>query len=923
MKYLVRSLMVSIVGWSALAAASEQTQFAIVIASYNNKQWYTRNLDSVLSQAYPADKYRVIYVDDASSDGTADLVEAYCKQHAFQDRITLIRNSQRRLACENYYRAIHSCDPREVVLIVDGDDWLAHTNVLTRLDQEYQNSDVWMTYGNARSTPYRPNYTAHQIAQEVIFKNELRRCYTTQFTHLRTFYAGLFQKIKLEDLIYTDGKFLPTTCDVAFMTPLFEMAGMHMRHINEVLYIYNLHNPINDEKVHLDLQKQVEEYVRSSRPYQTLASLPMNSEKKPSIALAIFSYNDAFAVEQFLCQAQERMQGIDAIHVFYSDDTGLFDKEYEKLQILFPALYCTSMRGESGKSLSNKLQGYDYLVCLFDTHALTDSVDVRRAVQSLQKSGADGYYLSMGSHGGIEHPLDDQVVAWRFSQKEDERLRNQYMVIYGQKRACELLAQCNFSSPEALRKSLCALSWDAKKVGISGNKSVARKMSDDSLEDYTITLRQARSYRHSDRQKSVELYEKASALRADELEPLVELGEYYCEKNNNQQSYEYMKQAYAAYRQRGIWDEHMDYRINNILGIVSWYNSDFQTGEDALQRCLDMHPDYIHLINNFNFYIDRWGAERVYVTPGYNGRLFDICHPEINSDGSKEPYYAVREACKQYGVQLIQANDLSLVDGSRKMVAFDLPFDDWAVLSKFNDDNRILFLWEPPSTRWNNYDPEYHEPFAKIYTWDDTLVDNKKYFKFFYPVCRPMINDVVDFDAKKLATMVSCDKYSAHPDELYSARKRVIKWYESMGQQNHFDLYGVGWEKYRLDCGKGSVVSKLDTIKNYKFCYCYENIKGLQGYVTEKIFNCFTAGCVPIYWGAENIETYVPKKCFIDRRDFADEKAVFEHISAMSRDRYEQYIAAIRAYLETEQAQQFAVNNFIHIFQDAIGIVGE
>ena len=40
------------------------------------------------------------------------------------------------------------------------------------------------------------------------------------------------------------------------------------------------------------------------------------------------------------------------------------------------------------------------------------------------------------------------------------------------------------------------------------------------------------------------------------------------------------------------------------------------------------------------------------------------------------------------------------------------------------------------------------------------------------------------------------------------------------------------------------------------------------GYMTEKIWDSFKAKTVPVYWGASNIEEYVPKNCFIDYRDF-------------------------------------------------------
>ena len=50
------------------------------------------------------------------------------------------------------------------------------------------------------------------------------RDYVHMPTHLRTFYAWLFKKINLEDLLL-DGEFFKMTGDQAILYPMIEMAG--------------------------------------------------------------------------------------------------------------------------------------------------------------------------------------------------------------------------------------------------------------------------------------------------------------------------------------------------------------------------------------------------------------------------------------------------------------------------------------------------------------------------------------------------------------------------------------------------------------------------------------------------------------------------------------------------------------------------
>lgn len=60
-------------------------------------------------------------------------------------------------------------------------------------------------------------------------------------------------------------------------------------------------------------------------------------------------------------------------------------------------------------------------------------------------------------------------------------------------------------------------------------------------------------------------------------------------------------------------------------------------------------------------------------------------------------------------------------------------------------------------------------------------------------------------------------------------------------------------------------VELLNVFNQYKFIICYEN-SYTDGYVTEKIFNCFYARTIPIYKGSPVIKNYINGQCFIDGR---------------------------------------------------------
>ena len=246
-----------------------QKKIVIVIPSYNNQKWYTKNLDSVFSQNYQ--NYHVIYVDDTSPDGTGKYVKEYVNTHNLHDNITLIINEKRQGALANLYYAIHSCNDTDIIVTLDGDDWFAHENVLQRINSAYANPNVWLTYGQFKRYPQGSIGWCRQTPKNVVAQNTFRK-HKYPPSHLRTFYAALFKKIKIEDLM-KDGQFYTMSWDLAMMFPMIEMAKDRFQFISEPLYIYNLANNINDHKVSQRTQKSLADEIRSLPPYQPLETL--------------------------------------------------------------------------------------------------------------------------------------------------------------------------------------------------------------------------------------------------------------------------------------------------------------------------------------------------------------------------------------------------------------------------------------------------------------------------------------------------------------------------------------------------------------------------------------------------------------------------------------------------------------------------
>lgn len=283
-----------------LISKTLEQPIVVIIPSYNNLLWYKKNISSILKQKYK--NYRIIYINDCSTDGTGAAVRKYIREkkldysiiefdNKFGDDIeeatqylmsrinkkkqhffTFINNKTKCGALANLYRAIHSCSDREIIVTVDGDDFLSHENVLKELDIVYSSGDIWLTHGCMIEWPSNTVGWSIPIPEEIIKNNAFReyRCPS----HLRTFRCWLFKQIKLEDLLL-DGKFFPMTWDMAMMFPMCEMAGERHAFISNVNYCYNMSNPINDNKVDALLQRNLDFLIRNKPKYPRLERAPI------------------------------------------------------------------------------------------------------------------------------------------------------------------------------------------------------------------------------------------------------------------------------------------------------------------------------------------------------------------------------------------------------------------------------------------------------------------------------------------------------------------------------------------------------------------------------------------------------------------------------------------------------------------------
>jgi len=235
----------------------------IVTTLYNAENYIERCLFSLKTQSFK--NFKCYITDDLSTDKSVQIVKNYIKD---DDRFILIENKEKLYQPGNYDQIIRyneNIDDNDVIVEVDGDDWLPDIDTLKRINEVYKNNNVWIANGSFKYSTGEPGFSSKQIID-----NNLRNSRFTA-SHIRTWRAFLWREIYEEDLKDENGVYWKVTGDLSFMFPMLEMSGNeHYRFMEEVNYIYNAENPINDHKVDLTLVNDIANKIRKKNKYEKL-----------------------------------------------------------------------------------------------------------------------------------------------------------------------------------------------------------------------------------------------------------------------------------------------------------------------------------------------------------------------------------------------------------------------------------------------------------------------------------------------------------------------------------------------------------------------------------------------------------------------------------------------------------------------------
>ncbi len=257
---------------------------------------------------------------------------------------------------------------------------------------------------------------------------------------------------------------------------------------------------------------------------------------------------------------------------------------------------------------------------------------------------------------------------------------------------------------------------------------------------------------------------------------------------------------------------------------------------------------------------------------------------------------------------------------------------------------KYIIATENPCICPLNKNEQYLRSFDGVFTWNTDLLNLPNITHVFIPN-QIEVKETPSFENRPIfSCIINANKAfpSAVSDDLYKERINVIRWYEKHAPE-YFSLFGLGWGKpapaftqteklirrlkrlatqtlgYKpFPSYAGEVADKGSVYQKTKFGYCYENVANLPDYISEKIFDCFFNGCVPVYWGSNTVAAHIPSNCYIDRRDFKSTEETHQFLRSINASQYQQYQDNIRNFLISPKAMEFDTKSYVSIIVNKV-----
>jgi hypothetical protein len=353
----------------------------------------------------------------------------------------------------------------------------------------------------------------------------------------------------------------------------------------------------------------------------------------------------------------------------------------------------------------------------------------------------------------------------------------------------------------------------------------------------------------------------------------------------------------------------------------------------------------------------------------YANRVFDplaIAAMRRSLEPMATPWLQVHAFARERGIELVTADRVELegIDPRQVLlVAYDWTADAERLLAR-GARPAALVSFEPPVIAWWLYHHlgSVSLRFPHTFLFEgarDRVAPTTRFHPLHFPQPCPHPRPTGrPWSTRRFLTMINSNKALPHwrdparwldrPREVsikralaglryrpiardrYRARLQAI---QALSELDDFDLFGEGWDTRHpaVDPGlhaaaqrvyRGTTDDKLSLLARYRFGLVFENTR-FPGYISEKLFDCFFARCVPIYSGAPDVAQYVPPAAFIDAREFRSFAELERFLRGITEADGKRYVDAAHSFLASAAYESFCADRFARDLVDALVQVAE
>lgn len=306
--------------------------------------------------------------------------------------------------------------------------------------------------------------------------------------------------------------------------------------------------------------------------------------------------------------------------------------------------------------------------------------------------------------------------------------------------------------------------------------------------------------------------------------------------------------------------------------------------------------------------------------------LLDPPAPSLTPRQTEGPYRELAKSLADHGLLLRTTKTLVghpvaeihvNVQPIKTQPAFLLRMESGYVVPE-NDDRRLLHRY------------------ARVFAWERDLCLAEGFEQVPHPQDFPEVSKLLwpGFDERdRFSCLIGTNKSLrvAAEADLYQERQKIVRWFEERFPCQ-FDLYGRHWNLPMAKRGvsggvlralgkaglrpkplltwRGQLPDKALALRRTKFSFALENVAGLDGYLSEKLFESLYEGCIPIYWGDPSVVQLLPDNIYVRYWDFHSLDELFDYLASYTRPAFEKTQRDIKTFLSSSEANELSSTTF-------------